>query len=190
MSTSDSPQQNQPFVSSEDRPAVQLNPDTPVSQMSVRDLSTLLGNQSTAKKLESAKEFKNELKLEKLEKHEHKEKPEKFEHKEKPEKHEHKEKPEKWEHKEKPEKFEIKEKPEKHEHKEKPEKFEHKEKLEHKDVIKPELGKLEIGEPGKPTGVEGPGPVETGGDPRVDQLVQSVSQLQQDVANVRENVGG
>jgi FKBP-type peptidyl-prolyl cis-trans isomerase len=160
--------------------------------MSVRDLSTLLGNQSTAKKLESSKEFKNELKLEKLEKLEHKEKPEKFEHKEKPEKHEHKEKPEKWEHKEKPEKFEIKEKPEKHEHKEKPEKIEHKEKFEHKDFIKSELGKLEIGEPGKPGGAEvpGPGPVETGGDPRVDQLVQSVSQLQQDVANVRENVGG
>ena len=50
------------------------------------------------------------IKIEKIEKIEHKEKPEKIEFKEKPEKHEHKEKPEKFEHKEKPEKFEHKEK--------------------------------------------------------------------------------
>ncbi len=59
------------------------------------------------------------IKIEKLEKLEHKEKPEKLEFKEKPEKHEHKEKPEKFEHKEKPEKIEHKEKFEKIEHLEK-----------------------------------------------------------------------
>jgi hypothetical protein len=59
------------------------------------------------------------IKIEKIEKVEHKEKPEKIEFKEKPEKHEHKEKPEKFEHKEKPEKFEHKEKIEKLEHPEK-----------------------------------------------------------------------
>jgi hypothetical protein len=174
-SGSSNAQQNEPFVSGDDRPAVQLNPDMPVSELRVRDLSSLLGGQA-AKKLETAKELKPELK-------------EKFEIiKEKPEKFEHKEKPEKFEHKEKPEKHEHKEKPEKIEHKEKPEKFEHKELL--KEVVKDfkEAGKeLE----NKDSGSEGPqrpqGP--EGGDPRIDQLIETVSQLQRDVNDMKTGGG-
>jgi hypothetical protein len=115
------------------------------------------------------------IKIEKIEKIEHKEKPEKVEHKEKPEKVEHKEKPEKFEHKEKPEKFE---------HKEKPEKFEHKEKLEiiEKVVIRDRVEKPDLlDHPNKI--IEGPqnpgGPVEGEGiNERLGRLEQTVGQLQ------------
>jgi hypothetical protein len=48
-----------------------LNPDTPLSELRVRDLATLLGSQATLKKLELPKEYKFE-KYEKSEKWEHK----------------------------------------------------------------------------------------------------------------------
>ena len=106
------------------------------------------------------------IKIEKIEKVEHKEKPEKFEFKEKPEKHEHKEKPEKFEHKEKPEK---------HEHKEKFEKLEHKEKLEkieHLEKFRPENGPKDLVDTG-PLSNPG-GPVEQ----RLAALESAVSTLQ------------
>jgi len=172
---------NQPFVAGEDRPRVQLHPDTPISELTVRDLSDLLGGATDLKKIERKELIKEDLKQEKIEKFEHKEKPEKFEHKEKPEKFEHKEKPEKIEHKEKPEKIEHKEKPEKIEHKEKPEKIE-----QVKETIKSENPKLEIAEPGK-LSIDGPPPVEGPGDPAIDELIASVSQLKQDVARLQED---
>jgi hypothetical protein len=89
--------------------------------------------------LKSSGSLEKFIKIEKIEKTEHKEKPEKIEHKEKPEK---------WEHKEKPEKFEHKEKPEKFEHKEKfevKEKFEIKE-LENKQILE-QLPSPETGDP-------------------------------------------
>jgi len=172
VATSDDPQQNQPFVSGEDRPPVQITPDTPVSELRVRDLASLLGSQAAQKKLEIAKE-----KPEKFEKSE------KFEIiKEKPEKHEHKEKPEKFEHKEKPEKFEHKEKPEKHEHKEKPEFKEKFEIAKEKFEIAQEVAKL----PDGPT----PDPLGGGGDPRIDQLIETVSRLQRDIADMNKRMGG
>jgi hypothetical protein len=124
------------------------------------------GSATEELKITPEKQLKEFLKIEKLEKIEHKEKPEKIEHKEKPEKAEHKEKPEKFEHKEKPEKVE---------HKEKPEKLEHKEKIEIKE-------KLEVIEhPPKTLAPEGPsdpgGPVE---DPlgRISKLERTVGELQ------------
>jgi hypothetical protein len=134
-------------------------------------------------KITPEKQLKESLKIEKIEKFEHKEKPEKIEHKEKPEKVEHKEKPEKFEHKEKPEKLEHKEKPEKAEHKEK---IEFKEKLEFRE-------KLEfIENPQKTIAAEGPGdpggPVE---DPlrRLSKLEQTVGELQHFItANLRPDL--
>jgi len=116
-----------------------------------------------------------QLKIEKVEKIEHKEKIEKFEIKEKPEKIEHKEKPEKFEHKEKPEKFEHKEKPEKLEHKEKIEKFEHKELEKLPRLEQPEKPIAEINPKGMaegPLGAPG-GTVEQ----RLTVLEQSVASL-------------
>jgi hypothetical protein len=104
------------------------------------------------------------IKIEKVEKLEHKEKPEKVEHKEKPEKVEHKEKPEKYEHKEKPEKAE---------HKEKPEKIEHKEKIEQLEKIRVETGPKELLE-GNPASNPG-SPVEQ----RLAALENAVTALQQ-----------
>jgi hypothetical protein len=115
-----------------------------------------------------------QIKIEKLEKIEHKEKIEKLEFKEKPEKIEHKEKPEKFEHKEKPEKFEHKEKPEKFEHKEKIEKFEHKElekspKLEGPEKPIAEINPKQIAE----------GPLNPGGT-----VEQRLAVLEQNVASL------
>ncbi len=133
-------------------------------------------------KITPEKQLKEFLKIEKIEKFEHKEKPEKVEHKEKPEKNEHKEKPEKFEHKEKPEKIEHKEKPEKFEHKEK---FEIKEKIEFREKIEiREKVELRDG-PVKTIGAEGPGdpggPVENP-DPsvlgRIGNLERTVGELQ------------
>ena len=69
-------QSKQPFVSQTDRPEVRINPDTRVSELTVRDLATILSG-SRAKSVEKnpLKELKEhkELKVEKFEKHEHKE---------------------------------------------------------------------------------------------------------------------
>jgi hypothetical protein len=83
---------NEPFVPQGDRPESKLNPDTPLSELRVRDLATLLGSQSQTavlKKLEISKEFIKHEKWEKWEKWEHKfekweHKYEKFEHKPEP----------------------------------------------------------------------------------------------------------
>ena len=66
----------EPYVSQEDRPEVKIDPDTPLSQLRVRDIQVILGS-GILKKNENL-EYKN-LKHEKFEKHE---KHEKFEHKE------------------------------------------------------------------------------------------------------------
>jgi hypothetical protein len=78
----------EPFVSKEDRPEVQLSPDTPIGDLRVRDLVTILGAGSTKSPFESktslkdffdknwpevVKDFVKELKTEKVEKSEIKE---------------------------------------------------------------------------------------------------------------------
>lgn len=100
--------EKEPFVSQGDRPEVSLKPDAPISELTVRDLGALLGEQAKI----SVKHFKD-IKLEKWEhpKHEKFEKFEKHEKWEHPklEKHEKFEKLEKWENikHEKNEKLEI-----------------------------------------------------------------------------------
>lgn len=90
------------FVGSADRPDPNIDPDRPITELRVRDLSAIVGN-LTLKKWEIKEPIKE--KLEKLEK------PEKFEKIEKLEKFEKIEIPEKWRYKlEKPEKFEKPEK--------------------------------------------------------------------------------
>ena len=69
--------QNEPFVSAADRPQVGLHPDTPVSEMKVRDLQQLLGGTGVTLKpiIHDTKGFKHEKwehpKFEKFEKYEH-----------------------------------------------------------------------------------------------------------------------
>lgn len=89
------------FVDQGDRPDPAIDPDRPVSELRVRDLSAIIG-QAVIKKWEIKEPFK-----EKFEKIEKIEKPEKLEKFEKLEKHEKFEKLEKFE---KPEKFEKNEK--------------------------------------------------------------------------------
>jgi hypothetical protein len=62
-------QQQEAFVSQQDRPDVKIDPSTPVSELRVRDLQSILGG-AAGKKVEKY-EIK-ELKLEKLEWKEHK----------------------------------------------------------------------------------------------------------------------
>lgn len=81
----------EPFVAQEDRPEVRIDPDTPVSELRVRDLSVILGPFTKRLYPEVAKDFVNELKAVKVEKLEKLEKPEKWEKFEKHEKHELKE---------------------------------------------------------------------------------------------------
>jgi hypothetical protein len=93
----------QPFVAQGDRPEVKLKPETPISELRVRDLAAILGAFATKSPLEvgktplkdffdkpfpeEAKDFVKEIKPEKLEKVEIKElKGEKFEKLEKREK--------------------------------------------------------------------------------------------------------
>lgn len=79
--------QKEAFVSSEERPNVQIDPETPIADLKVRDLKAILGHYDRPKpfkewikeKLEKIEKFE---KFEKLEKHE---KLEKFEKLEKPE---------------------------------------------------------------------------------------------------------
>lgn len=70
----------EPFVAQEDRPEVRIDPETPVSELRVRDLSAILGSvtnkipyESSWKRFFDTKDFVKELKVEKIEK------PEKFE---------------------------------------------------------------------------------------------------------------
>jgi hypothetical protein len=155
----------EPFVPQADRPAVQLNPDMPLGEMRVRDLTAILG--LTVGKIpfevgktplkdffdkpfpEVAKDFVKELKIEKVEKPE---KPEKVEKNEKVEKPEKIEKNEKFE---KPEKSEIKE-------------------------VKSE--KIERGEV-----VFDPGNI-VGPDPRMEQVIQAVSGLTNQVQQLANQV--
>ena len=94
----------EPFVPSEDRPEVKISLDTPLTELSVRDLSAILGFMTSKTPFEVgktplkdffdkdfpevAKDWNKEIKTEKLEKPE---KPEKFEKNEKQEKREVKE---------------------------------------------------------------------------------------------------
>jgi hypothetical protein len=78
----------EPFVGKSDRPEVTIKADTPISNLTVRDLGTLL-HENTTVALKRFKELKNEKwehpKIEKFEKYEHPkwEKFEKFEKHEK-----------------------------------------------------------------------------------------------------------
>lgn len=56
----------EPFVPREDRPSVNLNPDMPITEMRVRDLSDLLNSGIVLKKREF-KELIKDIKYEKLE---------------------------------------------------------------------------------------------------------------------------
>jgi hypothetical protein len=94
----------QPFVSQDDRPEVQLKPDTPLTELRVRDLAAILGAAASKSPFEVgktplkdffdkpfpelAKDFVKEIKPENIEKPAKFEKPEKFEKVEKLEKHE------------------------------------------------------------------------------------------------------
>jgi hypothetical protein len=104
------------FVSSEDRPEVKISLDTPLTELSVRDLSAVLGfmvgkspfevGKGPLKDFfdkdfpEVAKDWLKEIKPENFDKPPKESKPEKFEKPEKAEKHEKLEKPEKRENKE------------------------------------------------------------------------------------------
>lgn len=98
----------EPFISSEDRPEVKIDLDTPIGELRVRELTSILGffatksphfevGKTSLKDFfdkdfpEVAKDWVKELKIEKIEKPE---KPEKFEKLEKYEKREKLEKPE------------------------------------------------------------------------------------------------
>jgi hypothetical protein len=79
-------QGNQPFVGGDERPEVRLDPDMPIGEMRVRDLTTLLGgsHESVPAVLTDLLKRKTEyfeFKLVKNEKYEIKEKIEKLEHK-------------------------------------------------------------------------------------------------------------
>ena len=90
------------FVGAEDRPEVTIDPDRPITELKVRDLSAILGHVVFKKP-----EFKDWIKEKPEFKEFHKDKLEKFEKPEKFEKLEKFEKPEFKEFKEKPEKLEL-----------------------------------------------------------------------------------
>jgi hypothetical protein len=150
-----------PFVSPEDRPEVKLSADTPIGELRVRDLMTILGTAASGKSPfevgktslkdffdkdfpEVAKDFIKEIKSEKFETKEGKEK----ESKEKIEKREKFEKPEK------PEKPEIKEVK--------------------NEKIEREGGVFDAGTP-QP-------------DPRIEQLIQAVSGLTKQLGQLANQV--
>lgn len=151
----------QPFVGKEDRPEVKISLDTPLSELRVRELGTILGFMVTKSPFEVgktplkdffdkdfpevAKDWVKEIKIEKVEKPE---KPEKFE---------------------KNEKLEKLEKLEKHEKLEKPEL---------KDLKPEKLERETVFDPGIP-----PGP-----DPRIEQVVQAVAGLARQVAQLANQV--
>ena len=154
----------QPFVSPEDRPEVRINLDTPLSELRVRELSTILGSligknpfevgKTPLKDFfdkpfpETTKDFVKESKPETFDKQVKVEKPEKFE---KFEKDKDKDKQEKIEKPEKPEIKEVKA-----------------EKVEADGVFDP--GKL------------------VGPDPRLEQLIQTVTGLTKQVSQLANQV--
>jgi hypothetical protein len=151
-------QSKEPFVSQADRPEVQLKPDTPLGELRVRDLVTILGRMASKNIFEGSgdplkdffdkpfpevtKDFIKEIKPEQIEK------PPKFEKNEKVEKNEKHEKNEKLE------KREIKELKA--------------EKLEHDGVL----------EPNRPVGP----------DPRMEQVIQAVAGLTKQVGQLADQV--
>ena len=163
----------EPFVSAADRPEVKINLDTPLSELRVRELSSILGfmvgkspfeaGKTSLKDFfdkpfpEVAKDYIKELKPENLEKNP---KFEKFE---------------------KPEKFEKDKDKDKNEKVEKPEKSEIKE-------VKAEKAEVDgVLDPGKSIGP----------DPRMEQVIQAVtgltkqvSQLANQVEELRKKVSG
>jgi hypothetical protein len=155
-------EEKEPFVASADRPNVNLNPDTPISELHVRDLQALLQSsghiKTTMEKLAFLeKQIKNEMKLEKLEY------PEKYGY---PEKH-----------------FKNEMKLEKLEYPEKHFKNELKlEKLEHKELKfeLPEKSPAPEGQPFAEQQVPGP----TG----IDQLIQTISKLTEQVGQLSRDV--
>jgi hypothetical protein len=152
----------EPFVSQGDRPEVKLKPDTPLSELRVRDLAAIIGaatknpfevGKTPLKDFfdkpfpEEAKDFIKEIKPEKFEKNELKE---------------------------------LKgEKLEKHE---KIEKFEKPEKLEKPELKEIKSEKIEVQEP-----IFDPGRI-PGPDPRLEVLIQTVAGLTQQVSQLANQV--
>ena len=166
----------EPFVSKEDRPEVKINLDTPLSELRVRELSLILGRVIGKNPFEVGKTplkdffdkpFPEVLKdVVKESKPESVEKPVKFE---------------------KPEKFEKDEKHEKNEKFEKNEKIEKPEKSELKEAKAEKVEADGVFDPGK---LVGP-------DPRFEQLIQAVTgltmqvtQLTNQVEELRKKVSG
>jgi len=155
--------EKEPFVAAEDRPQVQISLDTPLTELSVRDLSAILGfvggknpnfevGKTSLKDFfdkdfpEIAKDWLKEIKIEKAEKPE------------------------------KPEKFEKNEKLEKDEKHEKNEKFE---KRELKDIKLEKIENDGVFEERIP----GPGP-----DPRIEQIIGAVAGLTKQVSQLADQV--
>jgi hypothetical protein len=155
------------FVPKEDRPEVKISLDTPLSELRVRELGSILGfiaaknpnfevGKTSLKDFfdkdfpEVAKDWVKEIKSEKFEKIEKLEKPEK------------------------PEKLEKYEKLEKNE---KLEKYEKHEKLEIKELKNEKLEREPIFEPGIP-----------GPDPMLQQVIQAVAGLTSQVAQLANQV--
>jgi hypothetical protein len=152
----------EPFVPSEDRPEVKISLDTPLTELSVRDLSAILGFMTSKTPFEVgktplkdffdkdfpevAKDWNKEIKTEKLEKPE------------------------------KPEKFE------KNEKLEKPDKLEKHEKQEKREVKEIKIEKLEVD--GLATE---PGPF-PGPDPRIEQIIEAVGGLTRQVGQLADQV--
>lgn len=160
----------QPFVPQEDRPEVRINLDTPLSELRVRELGAILGflagknpnfevGKTSLKDFfdkdfpEVAKDWLKEIKIEKVEKPE---KPEKLEKNEKVEK---------------PEKLEKKEN----------EKVEKPEKLEKSEIKESKFEKLEKEPVFDPRGFIGP-------DPRIEQVIQAVTGLTKQVSQLANQV--
>src|SRR5262249_42841070 len=159
-------EEKKPFVPPEDRPAVKLEPTTRLSELTVRDLQTILGiGTGPAKKIEIKEPIKEhkDLKLEK---------PDKFEKHEKPEL-----KSEIKDHKlEKPDKIEKHEKPEL-----KNEVKEHKPEIKDIKELKPELEKPQLEtqpdptQGGDPAGLSQLSQILAGLTTRLDQLSNQVA---------------
>jgi hypothetical protein len=150
----------EPFVAGEDRPEVRISLDTPLTDLSVRDLSAILGfmagknpnfevGKTSLKDFfdkdfpEVAKDWLKEIKIEKIEKPE------------------------------KPEKFEKNEKLEKNE------KHEKNEKLEKREIKEVKAEKLETDGVFDPT---------AGPDPRIEQIVEAVAGLAKQVDKLSDQV--
>lgn len=151
----------EPFVPAEDRPEVRISLDTPLTELSVRDLSAILGFVAGKNPFEvgktSLKDFfdkdfpevvKDWLKEAKTEKIEKPEKPEKFE---------------------KNEKLEKGDKPEKNE------------KLEKREIKELKIEKIETDGVFDPGGFPGP-------DPRIEQIIGAVAGLTKEVGQLADQV--